>query len=313
MERILKRLTATNINNTKGLILYTLFQKKVMEDDFGAYENNLIIKNYEDSRDIMKKRLDHEMLDYQLDSNAAVFIVSGNKENMGTILNVNYEIKELLGYKKKRLIGENVALMIPAIIGVNHNHHMEGYFKKRSHSNVNGIISTIVLPQHVKGYIVPCSILVRLIPNLENGAQFFAFLSLAKDISKLRNSDVSIEQKEVFVFLLNEKYEITGFCENFMNYCCEGKTDNLNIKRCLENKEKIAMRTLYNHLFAGENEEAMENEEGLTIKIDFKPLKIAIHSQIVDTYDASPNSRFTLHLMIVLIHSHIKKTKQAQY
>lgn len=285
MEEILRQLASINVDNIKGLILYTVFQKKVMEDDFGALDNFLAIRRYEDSSNALKKRWEHEESNYVLNSDATVIIVSGNKESMGTVIDTNYEIKELLGYRKEEFVGENINLIIPEIVGANHCFYMEKYFKERKDSNVNNVISKLVLPQHSKGYLVACTAFIRLVPNLERGVQFLSFLLPAKDVSELRSGSPELRPEEAFVFLLDENCEIVGFCKNFMLFCCEKEFNSASLKRYLESKEKINMRNICGDLFEEESVRAMEHSEGLTRNIDLKPLKTAISAEIVDSYD----------------------------
>lgn len=294
MEEILRQLAATNADDTKGLILYALFQKKVMEDDFGALENSLAIKRQEESRNFIKKRWEKEERDYALESNATVIVVSGNRESIGTVLDANYEIRESLGYEKNELVGESVNAVIPEVIATHHNAYIEKYFETREDSNVNSVISKLVLPQHAKGHLVPCSIFIRLVPNLENGAQFLSFLSIAKDISGFRPGDTEIRTNDVFIFLLNEAFEIVSFCKNFLLFCCGEECNAANLKRYLENKEKITVRNAYNFLFTGDNREAMSQPEGLTLTIDLGPLKASVSSEIIDSYDSPAVEHFVL-------------------
>ena len=78
-----------------------------------------------------------------------------------------------------------MSVIMPEILGMNHNSYIENYFKNNNQTNVNDVIEMLVFAQHMNGYIIPCYKMVRLVPNLENGIQFIGFLSLAKDCPNL--------------------------------------------------------------------------------------------------------------------------------
>ena len=116
--------------NIKGIILYAIFQKKVMEDYYGAFDSYNLIKQHEESYNICKKHFDQAESNYGIDTNAAILLLSGKRQNIGTIIDVNNEIQQILGYSKNELIGTNVSTIMPEIIGSRHNLYLEHYFKK---------------------------------------------------------------------------------------------------------------------------------------------------------------------------------------
>jgi len=287
IEDVLGLLNNIDQNNIKGMVLYALFQKYVMEDDFGAMESFLAVKRQEEAHNIGKKYWDESDNKYGADSNTAVIILSGNRQNIGTIVNANHEIGQILGYHKNELVGENISAIMPEIMGIHHNVYLESYFERHNRSNTNEVSEQIVFPQHAKGYIVPCMRLVRLVPNLDNGVQFLGFVALAKDLSILRPDDVKVTNDELLLILLDEHYNVLGFNLNLGVYCCGGDDNTANYNRYLENEQKVDLSKLYPEIFAGENEQIMRTPEGLSTFMDMKIIKKALNSEIVDTYETS--------------------------
>ena len=299
IEKTLYQLSSLNMDNLKGLILYSIFQKEVMEDDFGAYETFLMVRRQEESRNLLKTRWDQSQIKRAVDNNAAIVIVSGNIQNIGTVIDANHEIQQILGYNKEKLISESITLMMPEIIGENHNTYMKTYFTKQSDSNENNVLTKLIIALHKKGYIVPCYKVVRLVSNLENGVQFLGFLSPPDNLSEFKSCDCDIKDGELHLLLLDNNYEIIGLCKKTFNYCCDKMASNANIKKYLESDQKINIKRIYPHLFSEDNKASMEFPEGLTTSLDLNPLKKALNSEIIDDYT-------TMYIFIIIRNDDIK-------
>ena len=255
-----------------------------MEDDVGAFESFLIVKRQEEAHSIGKKYWDEADSKYGAQSNTAVIILSGNRQNIGTIVNANHEIGQILGYHKNELVGENISALMPEIFGMYHNVYLENYFERQNQSNVSEVLETLVFPQHAKGYIVPCLKLVRLVPNLDNGVQFLGFLALAKDLALLRPEDGKITNDEVLMLLLDSQNNIMGLNLNVAHLCAGNEEYAAHLNKYLENEQKIDMSKLYPEILSTENESSLRSAEGATLQLDLSLLKKAIGSEIIDSY-----------------------------
>ncbi len=244
IESTLRLLSSIDPNNIKGMVLYTLFQKHVMEDEFGAYESFLQVKRQDESRNIAKRGWDEADAKYGADSNTAVIILSGNRQNIGTIVNANHEICQILGYHKNELVGENISAIMPEIMGTYHNVYLESYFEKQNQSSLSEVVEKLVFPQHAKGHLVPCLKLVRLVPNLDNGIQFLGFVVLAKDLSLLRPMDGKVSNSELLLLLLDSQSNILGFNLNVAELCSGGDDCSTYLNRYLRSEQKIDMSKL---------------------------------------------------------------------
>ncbi len=54
-------------------------------------------------------------------SGSAIVIISASSSQIGTIIHTNQEIEQVLGYKRKELIGRNVNCLMPRVIGKAHD------------------------------------------------------------------------------------------------------------------------------------------------------------------------------------------------
>ena len=234
-----------------------------------------------------RKFLDDIDSKYGSNSNAAVILVSGNRQALGTIVNANHELFQILGFTKAELVNENISIIMPALRGKNHNAFLEGYFDKQGvsvTSNKNTVLKEqLVFPQHIKGYLVPCVKLVRHVPNLDNGIQFLAFINKAEDIEEVREGDEGVKNENVLLILLDEQWRVQGFNTVTAKMCCKDESFT-PIYKYLEGEQKISLAELYPRLLESENEELMRSEAGLVIRLDLGLLKKAIASEVLDYY-----------------------------
>ena len=299
IEKLLGQLELIDPDNIKGWILYAIFQKKIMEDEYGAFDSYMTIKRHEESRNISMKYWIQSDSKYGIKTNAAIIIISGKKQDIGTIIDVNNEIQKIFGYQKKNLIGENVSILMPDIIGVHHNSFLESYFIKDDQSDINEIVEDLVFAQHLNGYLVPSTKIVKLLSNLENGVQFLGFISLSKNLSGLIQNKISAKSEYLLFMILNSYYDILGFSLSLSKLCCGKDYNKANFKKYLENEQKINLKKLYPNLFLKENLTQLWDSEGFTVDLNLEELKVSIISEIMDVYETSEQNTINLYYSII--------------
>jgi len=89
-------------------------------------------------------------------------------------LDANSETTNLLNFSHSELIGQSINQIMPEIIGMNHDSLMMRYFQT-SEPNVIGR-ERPVFPMNKAGYIVPCALMIKIYPNLEQGIRVVGFL-----------------------------------------------------------------------------------------------------------------------------------------
>lgn len=271
----------------------SLFQKYVVEDDYGAYDSSLMygkflfisfrVKKQEDMRNIGKKFWDASQSVYGLNTQA-VIIISGNRANLGNILNANHEIEQLLGFKKIELVGENISILMPEVIGKQHNLILQKYFDKQHDLiNVENQKDFLVFAQNTKGFIVPTLLFVRVIPNLDNGVQFLGFLSHPKDLDYLQAGDNPSTNDDVLLLMIDPSYKLIGFNLNVSKICSSDET-NINIHKYLENSQKIVLSKIYPELLEEINVALLRSPTGASLPLNLMLLREALSNEIIDTY-----------------------------
>ena len=90
-------------------------------------------------------------------------------------MHTNYQVKNLIGYKRGDLIDRNVSGIMPKIYAETHNAVLSRYIAA-SESTVNGKERTV--PALTKdGFMLPVTALTKALPSLIHGIQIVAFLA----------------------------------------------------------------------------------------------------------------------------------------
>lgn len=72
---------------------------------------------------------DSQQTNFGENSASAIVIISASSSQIGTIIHTNQEIEQVLGYKRKELIGRNVNCLMPRVIGKPHDQLVQRYFE----------------------------------------------------------------------------------------------------------------------------------------------------------------------------------------
>ena len=126
-----------------------------------------------------------------------MLLISGNKGGFGNILNSNHELEQILGYKRKDIIGQNVSVLMPECISQHHNTFVKRYFERNFSQSSNLLVEQTVFAQHIQGHIILSHLLVSPLPYVTNGIQFLGFLAPAKTVGKVRLGQEYIKVKNV--------------------------------------------------------------------------------------------------------------------
>eukprot|EP00331_Platyophrya_macrostoma_P019490 CAMPEP_0176470080 /NCGR_PEP_ID=MMETSP0127-20121128/40245_1 /TAXON_ID=938130 /ORGANISM="Platyophrya macrostoma, Strain WH" /LENGTH=784 /DNA_ID=CAMNT_0017864311 /DNA_START=1009 /DNA_END=3359 /DNA_ORIENTATION=- len=188
-----KVLNEMNPNHIKCLQIYGNFLKDIVNDD---QEGQRILEKaeYVDKNAMMSKQfVDNDRLKYGENSNTCIITVSGNYNEMGIIKNCNNEIKRIFGITKSDIIGQNITEIIPKVIANIHDNFMHNYFET-SDPKVIGI-ERIVFPITKAGYIIPCSLMIKILPNLDDGVKLVGFLKDIEAGSTFMKNDFDSEEQ----------------------------------------------------------------------------------------------------------------------
>jgi len=152
-----------------------------------------------------KQFIDNDRLKYGENSNTCIVTCSGNFNSIGIVTNTNSEITRILGYSTNDIIGQNINRILPKVHADLHDGFMRVYLES-SESKVIGS-ERLVFPQNKQGYLVPCTLMIKVLPNLDEGIQIVGFLKDLDISSSLVKT--SSDEEKVFLFIyhkINDKF-----------------------------------------------------------------------------------------------------------
>ena len=266
-------------SDIKATMLYSLYLKIIEEDYSAASEQH---NKYKSKSSIGKSSYDDIENKYGAGSYTAVIQVSGNKSDIGTVINCNHEVSEVMGYTKDEIINKNIEKLMPDIIGSSHNKLIEKFYDNDIAKLKIAYVEKLVISQHKKGYIVPILLSIRMMPSHDSNVTFMAFLKIARVLGELRTGDENIQVGEAYIFLLSPDNLLIGFNMEIASLI-SANIDTLDINRYTKKQQKLDICAFFDQLFSIENENKMISQNGLFIELDMFPLKDAIEKIIKDT------------------------------
>ena len=230
-----KKLTEINPNHIKCLSLYGNFLKHITGDE---QEGLRIIEkaNYIDKSSMVNKQLvENDRLKYGENSNTCIITCSGNYNEMGLVTNCNNEITRILGFPKNEFVGQNIANVMPSVYANIHNQLMNRYFET-AESDVIGS-ERLMFPLNKHNYLVPTTLMIKVLPNLDQGIRVVGFLREVEASDPLKQ-DFDSDERTHYVMYGGEQdiiqgitmscYESFGIPSNLTNSNSTGSLFSIN-------------------------------------------------------------------------------------
>ena len=260
-------------------MLYALFIKKIEKDEYFALEIYDEVIAAQKSLDITRKCQESQEDKYGTNSKAAIILISGNKKNVGEVLNINNELAELLGYDKLDMIGSNIGKLMPSQLSDKHDDLIRKYFEKPASERIQDEKEKIVYGMNKSGLIIPCSFIHKIVPTLDKGIQLIGFLLPAENISELRVGEENLTVDEVALILTDNNWNIHGF--NLKAAKLFGIDPNLiNIRRYFTSDELLNLSKLIPRLEDPETESNLKSDAGLEVTMDLEHIRKQIEAEV---------------------------------
>ena len=208
-----KKLTNMNSNHIKSLIIYGNFLKDIANSQT---ESQIMLEKAESidkGSNFNKLSVDEEILKYGENSNTCIITTSCNLNSIGDIINSNDEITRLFGFTKSEVIGQNITIIIPKIFADNHDNLMKRYME----TSVARIVGKerFFLAKNKSGYAVPSTLMVKILPNLDDGIKIVGFLKDVHNHPEDINPDFVSEEKVHYMLYGGENDVVHG-----LTYSC---------------------------------------------------------------------------------------------
>mgnify|MGYP000952821047 CR=1 FL=1 len=173
-EEKFQKLSQINANSVKMLMIYGNYLKEISNDEQESLRILEKADYVQKNSSVNRQFVDNERLKYGENSNTCIVTLSAHIKSMGQIVNTNNEISRILGYAKSEVIGQNITKIQPKVFGEIHNAILENYFDNAD----NKVYGTekLVFPVNKQGYIVPCTLMSKILPSLDEGLRLVGFL-----------------------------------------------------------------------------------------------------------------------------------------
>ena len=129
-----------------------------------------------------------------------IITCSANLWSLGKVVTVSLETKEILGYTNTDLVGINVNKIMPDVFAKHHNSFIENFLESGDIDHINK--GRVVFPVDKEGYLVPCSIILKVLPNLGDGLRIAGLLTRTNfgpvEVSSLTEG-MCVDQQVMFV------------------------------------------------------------------------------------------------------------------
>lgn len=104
--------------------------------------------------------------------------ISCNEGKLGTVTQVNDQIYRFLGVVEEDVMYQKIGNLMPKVFSINHNEYLKHFLK--SEIKQTAYKERIIYPMHQNGYLIPCTSLLRVLPDLNEGVQLVLFLQKIK-------------------------------------------------------------------------------------------------------------------------------------
>eukprot|EP00826_Nyctotherus_ovalis_P012994 TRINITY_DN13470_c0_g1_i2.p1 TRINITY_DN13470_c0_g1~~TRINITY_DN13470_c0_g1_i2.p1 ORF type:complete len:273 (-),score=70.69 TRINITY_DN13470_c0_g1_i2:9-827(-) len=132
-DDVWRQLVRINPNHQKALRIYGHYLKDIRNDEEAAGE--LLERLKGESKSVQGKLNDFEVM--FAEDTTIVVMNAGDKETRGKIARTNVGIVSLFKYSPAEVIGQDVSILMPHIIGIHHDYFLEKYFKSGRETLVN--------------------------------------------------------------------------------------------------------------------------------------------------------------------------------
>ena len=98
---------------------------------------------------------------------------------------------------------------MPPIIAEKHAQFIIDNFEAEKQKVMNNVL---IFPLHKFGYIIPCSFLLRIVPNLKRGVQLIGFLVKVTDFSEYyHNLEKNMDPDDLMILLTDDNWKLQCF------------------------------------------------------------------------------------------------------
>jgi PAS domain S-box-containing protein len=140
-----------------------------------------------------------------------VIIISATSTKIGTIIHTNEEVEEVLGYKRKDLIGRNITTIIPRPIAKVHDRLVQRYFETAKPTVIE--IQRQLFGVMKEGYLQEVDLIVKVYPQVDEKIVFVGFVQKSDKFEDMEPAASEYERLEKNYIVTDEYGNITNVTE----------------------------------------------------------------------------------------------------
>jgi len=250
-------------SNINFLYKYGIFLRCIAFDELTANTIFTKIKTLREKREIRRKT-EYDLFSMKGDK-LVVMRISGNKNSLGKILDVNFETTTQLKFGKNELLGTYLKRLFPSVIAARHDDWMLNSYSKLIFPTLNRISHGFVCDK--VGYFIMVNFLVKIIPNLKDGINFIGAMQPNKHLNGLIQTieNVKAGKRDFGIFICDEVGRIIG-----INHAA-GKYFGMQPREFSSHGELI-VQTIFPFLNDLHVEEKAKSKEGYYCDVDFEEI-----------------------------------------
>lgn len=187
--------------------------------------------------------------------------VSGEKNSLGKIVEVNQEMCTQLIYQKKDLLGNRIRKMLPSMIAEHHDDWILKSYETQQFKKLNLLSHGFF--KDGEGFFVPVALALKVIPNLKEGLNFLGVLQINHKMTWLtKNSkEISDAKENLCVFICEANGKIVGV----------NKETSIEFKitpEYVDSNKEVTIQEIFPILHDPKIAEAANSNEGITAEIN---------------------------------------------
>ncbi|MDR3547186.1 MAG: PAS domain S-box protein, partial [Candidatus Pacebacteria bacterium] len=202
-------------DHVKTYLMYSLFLHDVANSEIEAEEYqdkaNQILKSIDSS-----KRQTYAMENaFSVNRETAIFIISGELDTLGIVLNANEDTQQIFGYSYNELVGYSINKIMPKILAMSHDRFLMRFYETGKHSMLNK--ESLLFGQSKFGLLIPIAVLMKTMPGLDEGLRYISFIR--KDLHYIKKNLIRLpyqyqSQKDINFIMTDANGNIQGISEH---------------------------------------------------------------------------------------------------
>ena len=215
-----KKILQTKIRERQIILLYSSYRKDILNDYSCLYKEEEVVE----LEDFFSKSINiNDINSLTATSEFQFMIISGKRDNFGTILNISQEVCNLLGYSNQNLIGQNMNVLIPDFMRKNHDEVLIDRLKniKLIENTETALKPHVFLMKNSAKFIFPIGLFVGTIYDDDSQPIIFCKINLEQEQTLMnnlkKNCKILTDENFIIQFFTSNCIYLLGFNHRMIN------------------------------------------------------------------------------------------------